>query len=159
MEKFDKHGQTKLKSISFLIRPYQVKDKNRVIDLWIQCGLVVPANNPALDIDRKTSHSPELLVGEMNDVIIASVMIGYEGHRGWINYLAVDPAYQRRGYARQMMDEAEKRLNGLNCPKINLQVRESNTEVIQFYEKLGYKNDHVIGMGKRLFQDPAYEKQ
>jgi len=141
-----------LSSQNLYVRPYQEKDKNRLIDLWIECDLVIPANNPAMDIERKTSHSPELLVGVLDDQIIASVMIGYEGHRGWINYLAVDPAYQKRGFARQMMLEAENRLKALGCPKINLQVRESNSGVIQFYEKIGYKKDQVTSMGKRLIR-------
>jgi len=77
-------------------------------------------------------------------------MAGYEGHRGWINYLGVDPGHQRKGYGRAIMAEAERRLRAEGCPKINLQVRTSNQAVIAFYESLGFSIDAVISMGKRL---------
>ena len=90
----------------------------------------------------------------MDGQVVASVMGGYEGHRGWINYLAVDPEHQRQGLGRRMMEEVEKRIRALGSPKINLQVRTSNTDVIRFYESIGYKLDDVVGMGKRLVEDP-----
>ena len=93
------------------------------------------------------------LVGECAGSIMASVMGGYEGHRGWINYLAVDPVEQGKGYGRLMMAEVERRLRAVGCPKINLQVRTSNEAVIRFYESLGYGNDNVVGLGKRLAED------
>ncbi|MCC6882725.1 MAG: GNAT family acetyltransferase [Verrucomicrobiales bacterium] len=97
---------------------------------------------------------PDLfLVGELDGEIMACVMAGYEGHRGWLNYLAVTPKYQRRGYARAMVGEAERLLREAGCPKINLQVRSANHAVIEFYRKLGYLVDDVVGMGKRLEQD------
>ncbi len=97
---------------------------------------------------------PDLfLVGLLDDVVVASVMAGYEGHRGWINYLAVLPEYQGRGFGRVMMGEAERRLRDAGCPKINLQVRSSNTAVIEFYRRLGYGVDDVVSMGKRLEDD------
>jgi ribosomal protein S18 acetylase RimI-like enzyme len=77
-------------------------------------------------------------------------MAGYEGHRGWINYLAVSPKYQRQGFGRSMMEFAEKKLRALGCPKINLQIRARNSNVMQFYEHLGFKDDHVLSFGKRL---------
>ena len=77
-------------------------------------------------------------------------MAGYEGHRGWVNYLAVDPAYQGKGFGRQIMQEIEKRLLALGCPKINLQVRDGNTQALEFYSRIGYKNDNVVSLGKRL---------
>src|SRR5579863_7669230 len=108
------------------IRPFQPADEQAVIQLWRDCGLVVPQNDPAKDIARKLQFQPELfLVGEQNGQIVATVMAGYEGHRGWINYLAVSPALRREGIARRIMDEAEERLRALGCAKINLQVRTS----------------------------------
>ncbi len=83
-------------------------------------------------------------------------MAGFEGHRGWINYLAVSPDLQRQGIARKMMDEAEIKLSSLGCPKINLQIRSTNTQVIDFYKSIGYSDDEVLSMGKRLTKDPLY---
>jgi len=80
-------------------------------------------------------------------------MAGYEGHRGWLNYLAVAPHEQRGGLGRQMVAEAEKRLRALGCPKINLQVRRSNAGVMEFYRKIGFSEDDVASMGKRLETD------
>jgi len=115
---------------------------------------VVPWNNPSLDIDRKLKVQKEMfLVGSLNGKIVASVMAGYDGHRGWINYLAVLPEYQETGIGRRIMEEAEKRLREIGCPKINLQVRGSNTGVIEFYKKIGYKIDDVVSLGKRLVPD------
>lgn len=85
--------------------------------------------------------------------IVATVMAGYEGHRGWINYLAVHPDCQRKGYGRMMMNRAEALLLELGCPKINLQVRVGNEGVIEFYRKLGYQIDQVVSLGKRLIHD------
>jgi ribosomal protein S18 acetylase RimI-like enzyme len=80
-------------------------------------------------------------------------MAGYEGHRGWINYLAVAPENQRAGFGRQIMKEAERRLRASGCPKINLQIRSSNRSAIDFYRALGYIQDEVVSMGKRLEND------
>lgn len=80
-------------------------------------------------------------------------MGGYEGHRGWINYLAVAPEFQRRGYGRQLVMEVERRLLAVGCPKINLQVRSSNATVLECYRRLGYAVDDVVSMGKRLISD------
>jgi ribosomal protein S18 acetylase RimI-like enzyme len=136
------------------IRAYASTDAAAVIALWRACGLVVPQNDPLADIERKLRVNPELfLVGELAGRVVATVMGGYEGHRGWINYLAVDPAEQGRGYGRLMMDEVESRLRAIGCPKINLQVRASNEAVIRFYESLGYGKDNVVGLGKRLVED------
>ena len=130
------------------------QDSPAVIALWQACGLVVPQNDPAKDIARKLAVDPDLfLVGEAEGTLVASVMGGYEGHRGWINYLAVAPHCQHRGYGREIMDAVEERLRAKGCPKINLQVRSSNESVIRFYESLGYSNDNVVGLGKRLEAD------
>ena len=136
------------------IRPYQESDESSVVQLWTDCGLVVPWNNPRLDIDRKLKVQREMfLVGSINGSVVATVMAGYDGHRGWINYLAVHPDHQGSGIGRLIMDEAEKYLRNMGCPKINLQVRSANTSVIEFYKQIGYKIDDVVSLGKRLVPD------
>lgn len=137
--------------MSFLIRQYALHDESRVIQLWTECGLVVSWNDPRRDIQRKIEFQPELfLVGSLDGCIVATVMAGYDGHRGWINYLAVHPDHQGGGIGRAIMEAAEIRLRGIGCPKINLQVRTSNTGVLEFYKRLGYAVDEVVGLGKRL---------
>jgi len=136
------------------IRPYKPRDEEDLVQLWEDCGLVVPWNNPRKDIQRKLKVQSEMfLVGFLDGMLIASVMAGYEGHRGWINYLAVHPNYRRVGIGRQMMGAAEARLLAAGCPKINLQVRANNQGVIEFYKRIGFKNDDVISLGKRLNPD------
>jgi ribosomal protein S18 acetylase RimI-like enzyme len=134
------------------IRPYQEKDGENVIALWRACGLVTPQNDPQADIQDKIRFQPDLfLVGVDKDGhLLASVMVGYEGHRGWINYLAVSPAIRRQGIGGQMMAAAEERLRALGCPKINLQVRQHNTDAMAFYRHLGFQKDRVVSLGKRL---------
>jgi len=80
-------------------------------------------------------------------------MAGYEGHRGWLNYLAVDPDHRRKGLGRTIVEEAERRLRGAGCPKVNLQVRTTNSDAIEFYRRIGYGVDEAISMGKRLEND------
>ncbi|QDV15907.1 Acetyltransferase YpeA [Gimesia panareensis] len=136
------------------IREFEIRDQPAVIELWNECQLVVPWNDPAKDIERKIKVDPDLfLVGELSGLIVATVMGGYEGHRGWINYLAVSPAHQRKGLGRAIMEQVEQRIRARGCPKINLQVRETNQAVIAFYESLGYNVDPVVGLGKRLESD------
>jgi ribosomal protein S18 acetylase RimI-like enzyme len=140
------------------IRPYIPEDEPAVIDLWHNCGLVRPWNNPGLDIQRKLQVNPELfLIGLWNGQVTASAMGGYEGHRGWVNYLAVKPAYRKLGFGRRIMIELEKQLLERGCPKINLQVRQGNEEALAFYSRIGYKDDAVTSLGKRLIEDPPVE--
>lgn len=137
-----------------MLRTYQTTDEEAVIALWQACGLVVPQNNPKRDIARKLLVNPELfLVGELDGKVIATCMAGYEGHRGWINYLAVAPQHQRKGFAREIMQHAESLLRAAGCPKINLQARSTNAAVIVFYEQLGFQIDAVTSLGKRLVSD------
>tara|TARA_R100000027_G_scaffold23393_1_gene16950 strand:+ start:10927 stop:11406 length:480 start_codon:yes stop_codon:yes gene_type:complete len=139
------------------IRPYQKSDEAAVVHLWAECGLLAPQNNPIRDIQRKLKVNPSwFLVGSCEDELIASCMVGYEGHRGWINYLAVAPKEQRKGFAREMMEEAERILREAGCPKISLQIRSSNSKVIAFYEGLGFREDRVTSLGKRLEVDEPY---
>jgi ribosomal protein S18 acetylase RimI-like enzyme len=136
------------------IRPYQPGDEDAVIELWQKCNLVRPQNNPEKDIERKMKVNPELfLVGVEGNKVIATAMGGYEGHRGWVNYLGIDPEFRRKGLGRKMMEAVEGKLLERGCPKLNLQVRNENTEAMKFYERIGYKRDEVISMGKRLILD------
>jgi len=133
------------------IRALEPHDEEAGVQLWTDCGLVVPWNVPKLDIERKLAFQPELFfVSESAGKITGSVMAGYEGHRGWINYLAVDPALQSTGLGRELMELAESKLRELGCPKINLQVRGTNTQALGFYERLGFKRDDPVSLGKRL---------
>ncbi|AYD64062.1 GNAT family acetyltransferase [Achromobacter sp. B7] len=139
---------------SLAIRPYQPADEAALIQLWRDCGLTRPWNDPTKDIARKLTVQPELLlVGEIRGVIVATLMGGYDGHRAWINYLAVAPAHQRRGYATELMRAVEAKLLQMGCPKINLLIRSGNVAVQGFYKSLGFELDEVISMGKRLIPD------
>jgi ribosomal protein S18 acetylase RimI-like enzyme len=136
------------------IRPFRREDETAVIDLWVACNLLVPHNDPRKDILRKLEVNPEwFLIAELNTFLVATCMVGYEGHRGWINYLAVSPHAQRQRIGTQMMAEAERLLKNAGCPKINLQIRPTNLQVIEFYKSLGFKIDEVASMGKRLESD------
>ncbi|HVW19718.1 MAG TPA: GNAT family acetyltransferase [Opitutaceae bacterium] len=140
----------------FEIRPYLPGDADAVIEVWRQSGLLWPTNHPGRDIARKLKVRPDLfLVGTLEGAVIATLMAGYEGHRGVINYFGVLPRYQRRGFGRRMMDHAEALLRGEGCAKINLHVRQSNPAVIEFYRKLGYQEEPVVCLGKRLERDPS----
>jgi ribosomal protein S18 acetylase RimI-like enzyme len=139
---------------SVAIRPFCTADTDTVVSLWRECGLVVPANDPHRDIQRKVDSQPELfLVGEHEGLVVATLMVGYDGHRGWLNYLAVSPGMRLRGVGSAMLHEAERLLRQRGCPKINLQVRTGNRSVIAFYQARGYRIDEVVGMGKRLVDD------
>jgi ribosomal protein S18 acetylase RimI-like enzyme len=139
------------------IREYRPGDKKAVINLWTECGLISAENNPELDIERKLQVNPELfLVGIISDRIAATVMGGYEGHRGWANYLAVHPDFQRKNYGRKMMESLEEKLMEMGCPKINLNVRSTNIEAMKFYYRIGYKQDEVITLSKRFVKDEPY---
>ena len=136
------------------IRSYQETGEDAVIALWQSCGLVVAHNDPRKDIARKLQVGRDLfLVAEEGGDIVASVMGGYDGHRGWVNYLAVSPDHQRKSYGTIMMRAIEKLLLERGCPKLNLQIRHTNEVVIDFYNSIGYGEDAVVSMGKRLIPD------
>jgi ribosomal protein S18 acetylase RimI-like enzyme len=135
------------------VRGFKQADQDILVELWQRCGLLAPGNDPVMDIQRKLARDADLfLVGLVEGKIVASVMVGYEGHRGWINYLAVDPDQRGRGLGRLMMESAEERLADLGCPKINLQVRGNSNAVVDFYLSLGYEVEDRISLGKRLDQ-------
>lgn len=136
------------------IRTYRESDEDAVIALWETCGLTRPWNDPRKDIARKLTVQRELFfVGELDDILVATVMAGFEGHRGWVNYLAVAPAFRGRGYGAVLVKHVEERLLAAGCPKVNLLVRATNTAVVDFYRHLGYAPDEAVVLGKRLIPD------
>ena len=141
-------------SIELNIRIYEHKDMEDIIHIWEECGLIRSWNNPKLDIERKVNIQKDLFfVGELSNKIIATAMFGYDGHRGWLNYFAVLPKYQKSGFGKQLLEFGEKILVDKGCPKINLQIRADNKEAINFYKAVGYSEDEVISFGKRLIED------
>jgi len=139
------------------IRQFRSEDTEAVVTLWRQAGLVVAWNDPYRDIERKLSVQPELFLVVEADAgeVIGTAMAGYDGHRGWVNYLAVDEAHRGSGLGAELMAEAERLLAERGCPKLNLQVRSSNTGVIEWYRSLGYEPDNAVSLGKRLIPDVA----
>ncbi|MBF4592306.1 GNAT family N-acetyltransferase [Curtobacterium flaccumfaciens] len=160
--------------MEYRIRPFRTEDTDAVVALWESCGLVRPWNDPRRDIARKLTVQPELfLVAEPQaagpdtddtdtgtddtDIadagVVAAGMAGFDGHRGWVNYLAVRPDLQGSGLGRTLMAEFERLLTDLGCPKLNLQVRAGNEQVLGFYASLGYTDDRTVSLGKRLIPD------
>lgn len=143
---------------NFVIRIFRPDDESDVINLWRQCGLIVPWNNPETDIQRKLSASPNLFyVGVLDGELIASCMAGYDGHRGWIYFLAVKSIHQRQGFASRLIGHAESELIKLGCPKVELMVRKSNNNIISFYQGVGYDIDPVTVLSKRLTEDEPHD--
>jgi ribosomal protein S18 acetylase RimI-like enzyme len=142
----------------FSIDTYQDDDESAMIELWRECGLVVPWNNPLTDIARKKADSPELFfTGRIDGKLMASCMAGYDGHRGWIYFLAVANSEQRKGFAARLVAHVEAQLIELGCPKLELMVRDANLEVIAFYQAIGFNLDPVRVLSKRLQQDDAHD--
>jgi ribosomal protein S18 acetylase RimI-like enzyme len=136
------------------IRVFVEADTDAVVDLWQLADLTHPNNDPFLDIKRKMNDSPwGFLIAMDGRTIIGSIMVGYDGHRGWISYLACHPNHRRRGVAKSLMNEAKNLLLERGCPKINLQVRSGNESAVKFYESIGYSDDNVISFGLRLIPD------
>lgn len=140
--------------MTFELRPYADDDLEPVLALWEACGLTRPWNDPRKDIGRKLTVQPELfIVGTLQERVVATAMGGYDGHRGWVNYLAVEPACQRQGLGEAIMRRLETLLIERGCPKLNLQVRGSNQAALAFYARLGYLQDDVVSLGHRLIAD------
>jgi ribosomal protein S18 acetylase RimI-like enzyme len=138
------------------IRAFEPGDETAIVALWHECGLTRPWNDPQKDIARKLTEQPDLfLVGTVQEEVVASAMVGFDGHRGWVYYLAVAERHRKHSYGRALMQEAERLLVERGCPKLNLQVRSSNPGVIEFYRKLGYVQDETVSLGKRLIHDQA----
>jgi ribosomal protein S18 acetylase RimI-like enzyme len=133
------------------IRPYEDADRDAVVGLWTACHLVVPWNDPDADIALcRSKPNAALLAGTEDGRLVATVMVGHDGHRGWFYYLAVDPARRGRGYGRRMVEAAESWLAAEGMPKVHLLIRETNTAVAAFYERLGYARSPVTMMQKWL---------
>ena len=137
-----------------VVRDFLPEDCDAVIALWKVCGLLRPWNDPRKDIPRKlTDGNRAFWVTTSGDSLIAVVMVGYDGHRGSINYLAVAPEHQRAGIGVRLTRQAEAFLIELGCPKVSFCVRKDNDVVLAFYDGLGYGVDDVHFLGKRLIPD------
>ena len=126
-------------------------DVEAVVALWERCGLTRPWNDPRADIAlaRRTATST-VLIGRRSDAVVAAAMLGFDGHRGWIYYLAVEPALQRAGLGRAMMAAAEAWAQARGAPKLQLMVRGANAAAVGFYAALGYRREDVVVIGKRF---------
>lgn len=135
-----------------LVRPYRDKDREAVAALWrVVFPDDPPWNVPEEDIDRKLKVQSELfLVAEDSGKIVGSAMGGYDGHRGWVYLVAVSPRHRRKGVGKALMSRVEQELVRMGCPKLNLQVRGTNKEVVEFYKRLGYVVEDRVSMSKRL---------
>tara|TARA_R110001606_G_scaffold181323_1_gene328034 strand:+ start:250 stop:684 length:435 start_codon:yes stop_codon:yes gene_type:complete len=137
------------------IRDFREPDRAALIALWETCALTRPWNDPNTDLDRAvTARDAALLVGTWNEGVVASIMVGHDGHRGWIYYLAVSPDRQGRGHGREMMAEAELWLEARGAPKVQLMVRDGNEIAAAFYQALGYERQDVAVFGKWLTSPP-----
>ncbi len=132
-------------------RPFADSDEEAVISLWQRCGLTRPHNDPVKDIAfARDKPSSAILVGELEGEIVASVMVGHDGHRGTLYYVSVDPGLQGNGYGRQLMRHAEGWLKGQGVWKLNLLLRADNEKIRAFYEALGYQVEPRLCMARRL---------
>jgi ribosomal protein S18 acetylase RimI-like enzyme len=133
------------------IIPYSNQYQTAVIDLWRQCNLIIPSNDPVEDIQKKIDFQPALFfIALLFNQVVGSIMVGYEGHRGWINYLAVLPMFQKQGYGKLLIIKAVTELRKLGCVKVNLQIRPDNHQVLGFYQHLGFKQEARINMSLKL---------
>lgn len=136
---------------ALVIAPISDDDISAVVALWQDCGLTRPWNDPAADIAlARRGDNSEVLIGRAGDAIVATAMVGHEGHRGWVYYVAVDPAYRQQGFGRAIMDAAEHWLRQRDILKMQLLVRSENTKVQAFYETLGYGVQERIVYAKWL---------
>jgi len=136
------------------IRSFSEEYTELLIELWTEAGLIKPWNDPYKDILRKMDEDPSMFFIGLNEKeLIASCMVGYDGHRGWMYYLAVKKKHRNKGYAKQLVNYAEQVLKDQGCPKVELMVREDNTDVIDFYSIVGYNVETVKVMSKRLIPD------
>ncbi len=134
------------------LRSAALDEQSSVTALWHACGLVVSYNDPGADFRfAKASPCADVLVGaDTEGRIRASAMVGHDGHRGWVYYVAADPAARGLGYGREIMRAAEDWLRARGVPKLQLLVRETNTQVVAFYERLGFEVSPRVVMSKVL---------
>jgi ribosomal protein S18 acetylase RimI-like enzyme len=127
------------------------EDRDAVVALWAACGLTRPWNDPVADFDFALGGAAStVLVLRAGERIIGAAMIGHDGHRGGLYYLAVDPGHQGMGHGRALMGAVEDWLRERGAPKLNLLVRKENAAVLSFYETLGYTDQNCVSLGKRL---------
>lgn len=140
--------------MSVVIRTFVPADEAAVVALWHAAGLTRAWNDPHRDIARHRAVWPELLlVADDAGEVVGSVMAGYDGHRGWLYYLAADPARRGEGIGRALVAAAEERLLALGCPKVQLMVRPGNEGALGFYDALGYERFDTSTTAKRLIAD------
>jgi len=133
------------------VRDFRESDRTALVALWAACGLTRPWNDPNDDIGRAVAtRDATILVGHVGDQLVGSVMAGHDGHRGWVYYLAADPAFQGKGLGRELMEEAGLWLLSRGAPKLELMVREGNERAEKFYEALGFERQQVSVYGKWL---------
>tara|TARA_R110002072_G_scaffold46082_6_gene127899 strand:+ start:4167 stop:4592 length:426 start_codon:yes stop_codon:yes gene_type:complete len=134
------------------IRPFALADRAAVVNLWrLVFAEDPPWNEPNLVIDTKLTVQPHLFfVAELEGEVVGTTVAGFDGVRGWVHHVAVHPDAQRKGIASLLMTAAEAGLRKMGCQKLNLQVRASNTSVLEFYEELGFQKEDRISFGKRL---------
>lgn len=126
-------------------------DTEALVALWEVCGLTRPWNDPRADIAQALdTPTSEILVYRDADQIVASAMVGFDGHRGWVYYLAVAPERRGSGFGKAVMDACEAWLRERGSPKIQFMVRDDNGSALGFYERLGYERQAVVTLGRRL---------
>jgi len=126
-------------------------DGEAVIGLWKACGLTRPWNDPLSDFRLALStESSTVLAARDGEAMVGTIMVGFDGHRGWVYYLAVDPKARRTGLGRALISAAEAWLVARGCPKVQLMVRQDNAEALGFYEALGLTPQPVMVLGRRL---------
>jgi ribosomal protein S18 acetylase RimI-like enzyme len=141
-----------MNAVDITIRPYIESDETGVVGLWREAFPDTPAHNvPEEDIRRKLAIQRELFYVVLDgDRLVGSAMAGFDGHRGWVYYVAVAISHRRNGIGEALMSEVEQGLKQVGCSKLNLQVRADNHEVVAFYKKLGYEIEERVSMGKKL---------
>jgi ribosomal protein S18 acetylase RimI-like enzyme len=135
-------------------RPMREADTREIVALWEACGLTRPWNRPEKDIAfARGKEQSDILVGVIEGRIVASIMVGHDGHRGSFYYVAVAPSWRGRGVGSRLIREGERWLRERGVWKVNLLIRQENSAVQNFYEQLGYEVNKVMSMGQRLIED------
>ena len=133
------------------IKEATLENAGEIIKIWEECNLTRPWNNPSDDIKNAILNPTSTILLMCDESrIIGTVMVGYDGHRGWIYYLAVAKEFQKMGFGKTLVFEAEKWLKANNVPKVNLMIRTTNVSVKEFYEACDYTQSDVIAMEKWL---------
>lgn len=149
-----------MSSAGFYVRDARPDDSQALVALWHRCELTRPWNDPQRDIERAHAQpATRILVGTLDDRVMASGMVGHDGHRGWLYYLAVDPAERGHGYGAEIIAIAERYLIDIGCPKLMMMVRPGQPRLNAYYERLGFRDNAIVAFGKRLIADnPSYDR-